>query len=69
MPVSIGRAAVQRLMSERDAQIAEVLPREEFGWAHLPGAVHLPLKELSPAMARERLVTDRPVIVYCNGTE
>lgn len=67
MPNSVGRDEVQRLTREEDAQVVEVLPKDEYDWAHIRGAVHLPLKELSPELARERLDPDRPVIVYCNN--
>jgi rhodanese-related sulfurtransferase len=45
-----------------------VLQRPEYDWAHLPDAVHLPLKELT---ADRAAVLDRalPVVVYCNNTE
>jgi len=44
----------------------EVLPAAEYGWAHLPGAVNLPLKELDGR--RGELDRSRPVIVRCHGT-
>jgi rhodanese-related sulfurtransferase len=41
-----------------------VLPAADYDWAHLPGAVSIPLKELD---ARDgELDRSRPVIVYCN---
>ncbi len=68
MPVAISRHEVQRLVHEENAQLVEVLPREEYEWAHLAGAVHLPLRELDATTAA-RLEHDRPVVVYCNNTE
>lgn len=47
------------------AQLVEVLPAEEYGWAHLPGARNLPLKELDDD-AVSALDRARPVVVYCN---
>jgi rhodanese-related sulfurtransferase len=64
MPKTIGRDEVQRLAAA-GAQIVDVLPAEEYGHAHLPGAINLPLKELTPGVARSRLQADRPTIVYC----
>jgi len=64
MPKTIGRDGVQELAAA-DAQIVDVLPREEYAHAHLPGAINLPLKELTPDVARARLQADRPIIVYC----
>jgi rhodanese-related sulfurtransferase len=54
---------VQELL-DRGAQLVEVLPREEYEELHLPGAVHVPLKELDAEHA-EQLDRKRPVIVYC----
>jgi len=45
MPTQIGREDLRRL-TEQGAQLVEVLPADEYDWAHLPGAVNLPLKEL-----------------------
>lgn len=59
----IGREEVRRLI-EAGAQLAEVLPAEEYGDEHLPGAIHLPLKSLGPDSAAV-LDRSRPVIVYC----
>jgi hypothetical protein len=39
------RREVQELM-RKGAQVAEVLPREEFEEDHLPGAIHLPLDRI-----------------------
>lgn len=46
------------------AQLAEVLPRLEYEEEHLPGAIHLPLKDLTADSARI-LDPTRPVVVYC----
>ena len=65
MPTVIGRDELQRLTGA-GAQLVEVLPVEEYDWAHLPGAVSVPLKELD-ARAGE-LVRSAPVIVYCQDS-
>lgn len=66
MPMPIDRDGLRRLVQEQGAQVVEVLPREEFEWAHLPGAEHLSLKEFSAETARARLDVARPVVLYCN---
>ncbi|HEX2027551.1 MAG TPA: rhodanese-like domain-containing protein [Nitriliruptorales bacterium] len=66
MPAFIDREELQRLVEERDAVVAEVLPRAEYDWAHLPGAVHLPLRGWDVERVRAVLDRDRPVIVYCD---
>jgi rhodanese-related sulfurtransferase len=63
MPVAIGREEL-RTTDRQGAQLAEVLPAEEYAWAHLLGAVSIPLKELD-ARARQ-LDQSWPVIVYCH---
>ena len=63
MPTQIDRVQLQKLVEE-GAQLAEVLPENEYAEEHLPGAVHLPLKSLSAETA-SRLDKTKPVIVYC----
>lgn len=54
---------VQRLVKE-GALLVEVLGEEEFDAEHIPGAISLPLKDLSAKRAQS-LDKERPVIVYC----
>ena len=61
----IDRAEVRRLLASEQAQLLEVLPREDFESEHIPGAVSLPLKELD-GRAAEGLDRQRPLIVYCD---
>jgi rhodanese-related sulfurtransferase len=49
---------------DRGAQLVEVLPRDEFAELHLPGAIHLPLKQLDAETAGQ-LDPRRAVVVYC----
>lgn len=63
---AIGRDNVQRLVEDRRAIVAEVLPRPEYDWAHLPGALHLPLKGWDVNQVRDVLDPSRPVVAYCN---
>ena len=64
MPTAVDRSELLRLLAEEDAQLVEVLPPGEYDEEHLDGAVHLPLKSLSPHAANV-LDRGRPVIVYC----
>ena len=66
MPTSIGRGEVARLSGRECAQVIEVLPRDEYDWAHLEGAAHLWLGDMDAEEAKLTLDPDRPVIVYCN---
>ncbi|HTZ29963.1 MAG TPA: rhodanese-like domain-containing protein [Streptosporangiaceae bacterium] len=62
MPTGIGREEL-RTLTGQGAQLVEVLPAGDYEWAHLPGAISLPLKELEARNGQ--LDWSRPVIVYC----
>ena len=63
MPKMIELEEVQRL-SHEGAQILDVMSRSEYEDSHLPGALHLSLKELDEQTAAA-LDRSRPVITYC----
>ena len=63
MPTGIGRDEL-RTLTGQGGQLVEVLPAGDYDWAHLPGAVNLPLKELDARAGQ--LDRSRPVIVYCH---
>lgn len=65
MTTAIDRAALIRLIEEEDAQIVDVLPESEYTEAHVPGAVNIPLKQLT-ATSVTALSKERPVVVYCH---
>jgi rhodanese-related sulfurtransferase len=67
MPRMIELEQVQQLIAE-GAQILDVMSRAEYEDSHLPGAIHLSLKELDEQSAR-RLDGGRPVITYCYDYE
>jgi rhodanese-related sulfurtransferase len=68
MPTPIGRDELQRLLTDEQAQIVEVLPPDEYDDEHLPGAINIPLKTLGHETTRQ-LDRERPVIVYCYDTQ
>jgi rhodanese-related sulfurtransferase len=51
-------------LAARGAQLLEVLPAASYREEHLPGAISIPLPQLTPEAAA-RLDRDRPVVVYC----
>lgn len=53
-----------RRLIETGAQLVEVLPADEYGEAHLPGAINIPLKQLDRSTSAA-LDPHRPIIVYC----
>jgi rhodanese-related sulfurtransferase len=62
---SIDRAELLRLIDEEDAQVVDVLPEPEYTEGHIPGAVNIPLKQLT-AETVSVLDRARPVAVYCH---
>lgn len=63
MPIEIGFDEVRDL-TERGAQLVEVLPAQEYEEEHLPGAINIPLKALTAEIAA-RLDRERAIVVYC----
>jgi rhodanese-related sulfurtransferase len=66
MPEPIDRDQVRRLASE-GAQLIEVLPEEEYGWAHLAGARNIPLRALADRAGE--IDGHTPCIVYCHDLQ
>ncbi len=63
MPKEISLDEVRSLVAQ-GVQLVESLPANEYDEEHLPGAISLPLKELTAERA-STLDADRPVVVYC----
>jgi rhodanese-related sulfurtransferase len=63
MPTSITRRVLVDLAAA-GAQLVDVLPEAEYLEEHLPGAINVPLRQLTADTAG-RLDPGRPVIVYC----
>jgi rhodanese-related sulfurtransferase len=61
--VVIDLARLRQLIAA-GAQLVEVLPSDEYEELHLPGAVNIPLKELT-AESVQQLDPGREVVVYC----
>lgn len=54
-----------RRLDAGDALVLDVRPEPEFAAGHLPGAVHIPLEELTDRIAE--LPRDRDIVAYCRG--
>jgi rhodanese-related sulfurtransferase len=63
MPIRVDLDGLRQLLAG-GAQLVEVLPHDEYAEEYLPGALNLPLKELTAATAFQ-LDRGRPVVVYC----
>lgn len=61
----ISREEIQRRLHDPTLILVDVLPRETYAAAHLPGALSLPVAEI-PVRARE-VLPDRAadIAVYC----
>jgi rhodanese-related sulfurtransferase len=65
MATPINRAELLRLIETEDAQVVDVLPRREYDESHLPGALSIPLRELTSETVAD-LSPQKPVVVYCH---
>ncbi|HEX5993797.1 MAG TPA: metalloregulator ArsR/SmtB family transcription factor [Jiangellales bacterium] len=54
-----------RRLENGDAVILDVRPEPEYAGGHLPGAIHIPLVELTDRLAE--LPRDREIVAYCRG--
>jgi rhodanese-related sulfurtransferase len=63
MSTPVDLQVLDRLLAA-GAQLVEVLPEQEYSEGHLPGAVNLPLRQLTADRAAV-LDRGRPVVVYC----
>jgi rhodanese-related sulfurtransferase len=64
VPKTTDLEGVKRLVEE-GAQLVDVMSRAEYEDSHLPGAIHISLKELDEQTGG-RLDRERPVITYCS---
>ena len=62
-PVDVSLEQVRELAA-KGVRLVEVLPAEEYDEEHLPGAISLPLKQLTQERAGA-LDSARAVVVYC----
>jgi rhodanese-related sulfurtransferase len=66
VPTSLFRNdELRRLVEDEEAQLVDVLLREEYEEEHLPGALNIPLKVLNRDTIAQ-LRRDALVIVYCH---
>lgn len=52
-----------RRMTDKSVVLLDVRPDEEFAQGHLPGAVHIPLKDLTRRLSE--LSEDAQIVAYC----
>lgn len=64
MPGTIHTAELRLLLEDSQVQLVEVLPAAEYELEHLPGAISIPLTDLT-VHAAAQLDPSRPVVAYC----
>lgn len=61
----VTRAELLARMKKGDVQVLDVRPEDEFGMAHIGGAINIPLAALKRKLSM--LDRDKEVIAYCRG--
>ena len=61
----VDREELLRRVRKGKVTVLDVRPSEEFGAAHLPRAISVPLAELEARM--KKLPRDREIVAYCRG--
>ncbi len=62
-------AQATHLINREDAVVVDVREANEFASGHVLGAKNLPLARMETAAGDSVKKKDRPVIVYCDGTD
>ncbi|MEO8897152.1 MAG: metalloregulator ArsR/SmtB family transcription factor [Candidatus Dormibacter sp.] len=62
----VDRAELSDLVRAEDIVLLDVRPRLEFDHGHIPGALALPIEELSDRLSE--LPTNKRFVVYCRGS-
>ena len=57
------------LINREDALVVDVRDAGEYGAGHILGAKHLPVARIDEGAGELAKKKDRPLIVYCDGTE
>lgn len=61
----VGRKELAQRLKNGLVTVLDVRPEDEFSAGHLPGAVNIPLRELSKRL--RELSKDREIVAYCRG--
>lgn len=62
---NISAQELRRRLRHGEVVLLDVRPPVEYGAAHLPGALSMPLEELEKRL--EELPRDMPIVAYCRG--
>ncbi len=62
---AVDSAELLRRLEDGDTVILDVRPEPEYAGGHLPGAIHIPLEQLSDRLVE--LPHDKEIVAYCRG--
>lgn len=62
---AVDTAELLRRLETGDTVILDVRPEPEYAGGHLPGAIHIPLEQLTDRLAE--LPHDKEIVAYCRG--
>ena len=65
----VNTARAIELINREDALLLDVRDAGEYGAGHLLGAKHLPLARIDEGASELAKKKERPLIVYCDGSE
>jgi len=63
----VGPVEATRLVNDEDAVVLDVRGEAEYAEGHLPGARHVPLRELDGRLRELEKLRERPIIAYCRS--
>lgn len=61
----VGRKELAQRLKNGLVTVLDVRPEDEFSAGHVPGAINIPLRELSKRL--RELAKDREIVAYCRG--
>jgi rhodanese-related sulfurtransferase/DNA-binding transcriptional ArsR family regulator len=62
---AVSRRELLRRMEEETITVLDVRPEDEFEMAHIPGAINIPVNQLSKRLSE--LLPDQEIVAYCRG--
>ena len=63
----ISRDELRARLQDRSLTLLDVLPKESYADAHIPGAINLPVAEIEGTARRLMPNLSREIVVYCGG--
>jgi rhodanese-related sulfurtransferase len=64
---TISRDELRARLRDRSLIILDVLPKEAYAEAHIPGAISLPVAEIETKARRAISKLTQEIVVYCGG--